>query len=381
MENRMLRLSRSIVGKAESQAVSKLIEEDGYLGMGQEVRLFEEEIAAYLGVDPWAVSCVNTGTSALHLAIESVLEPGSEILIPSLTFVASFQAALNANTVPVPCDVDVSSGLLDLEDAATRITPKTKAVMPVHYASNPALLATIYDFAQAHNLRVIEDAAHAFGCTFNNKKVGSFGDIVCFSFDGIKNITSGEGGAIVTADQEAGSRIKDARLLSVENDTEKRYSGGRSWDFDVKRRGWRFHMSNIMASIGRTQLTRLDNEFAPARRRLLALYRKNLAEQPGIALLDMDMSGIIPHIHPIRILNGKKPEIAAQLNAAGIPTGMHYKPNHLLSLFGAGKIKLPATEQLYAELLTLPLHPGVSEDDVNFICEILIKTLQTSEKF
>lgn len=380
MNKKNLRLSRSVVGKEEALAVSRVIEETGYLGMGTEVRLFEEEIAAYLGVEAWMVSCVNTGTAALHLSLESSVPEGSEVLIPSLTFVASFQAALEANLVPVACDVELETGLLSLEDAEKRITPKTRAIMPVHYASNPALLKNIYSFAAKHKLRVIEDAAHAFGCTFNGKKVGSFGDIICFSFDGIKNITSGEGGAIVTADREIAQRVKDARLLSVENDTEKRYQGGRSWDLDVKRRGWRYHMSNLMAAIGRTQLARLDSEFAPARRRIVQTYRNRLKGVPGLALLEMNMEGIVSHIHPVRILDGRKPEIARKLEEAGIPTGYHYKPNHLLTLFGGGSERLPNSEQLGEELLTIPLHPALNDEDIEFICGSLIAALGQKAK-
>ena len=182
MQKQLMRLSRSIVGPAEAKAVTGVLEGSGYLGMGEEVRLFEQEIAAYLGVNPEQVICVNTGTAALHLALEAVLPPQSEILIPSLTYVASFQAALAANCVPVACDVSLDSGLLNLDDAAKRITPKTRAVMPVHDASNPALLNTVYDFANEFNLRVIEDAAHCFGCTFNIKPVVCHGYLVCFIF-------------------------------------------------------------------------------------------------------------------------------------------------------------------------------------------------------
>ena len=365
----ILRLSRSIVGEAEAAAVSRVITQSGYLGMGDEVRLFEEEVAAYLGVPSERVMAVNTGTAALHLAMESALEPGSEVLIPSLTFVASFQAALDAGCVPVPCDIDPATGLLDLADAAKRITPATRAVMPVHYAGNPALLDTVYDFAAAHDLRVIEDAAHAFGSTHAGRKVGSFGDIVCFSFDGIKNITCGEGGAVITADQTAAQRVRDARLLSVENDTEKRYSGSRSWDFDVKRRGFRYHMSNLMAAIGRVQLTRLESEFIPARRRLVRIYHDRLKDDPGLALLSMDINAVVAHIYPTRLLNGRRAELTARLHEQGIPTGMHYKPNHLLTLFGEGRVKLPQAEALGRELTTLPLHPGLSDSDVHYICD------------
>ena len=376
MDKKKLRLARSIIGKEESLAVSRVIEKTGYLGMGDEVRLFEEEIAAYLGVEAWMVTCVNTGTAALHLALECSVPEGGEVLIPSLTFVASFQAALEANLVPVACDVELETGLLDLKDAEKRITPKTRAIMPVHYASNPALLENIYSFAAKHKLRVIEDAAHAFGCTFNGRKVGSFGDIVCFSFDGIKNITSGEGGAVVTADRDIARLVKDRPLLPGENDTEKRYQGGRSWDPDVKRRGWRYHMSNLMAAIGRTQLARLDNEFAPARRKIVQTYRNRLKGVPGLALLEMNMEGIISHIHPVRVLHGRKPEVALKLEEAGIPTGYHYKPNHLLTLFGGGNERLPNSEQLGEELLTVPLHPAVNDEDIEFICSSLIAALR-----
>lgn len=376
-----IRLSRSVVGEAEAAAVSKIIIEEGYLGMGAEVQRFEADIAAYLGVQPAQVISVNTGTAALHLAVQAAVPKGSEVLVPSLTFVASFQAIAAAGCVPVPCDVCQSTATIDLEDAARRISPRTKAIMPVHYASNPWQLEAVYAFAKQHGLRVIEDAAHAFGCSHKGRKIGSMGDIVCFSFDGIKNITSGEGGCIVSFDPEVTRLCSDARLLSVENDTEKRYTGGRSWDFDVHCQGYRYHMSNIMAAIGRVQLARLDGEFAPARRRLLAQYRAELANVPGVALLQLDAADdIVPHIYPVRVLHGHKDAVKTVLAAQGIPTGVHYKPNHLLTYFkdmlpqGA---PLPVTEQLYGELVTLPLHPAISEEEVSSICAALRKALES----
>ncbi|MEG2172274.1 MAG: DegT/DnrJ/EryC1/StrS family aminotransferase [Desulfovibrionaceae bacterium] len=374
-----IRLSRSVVGTAEAAAVTKIITEEGYLGMGAEVQRFEAELAAYLGVQPAQVITVNTGTAALHLAVQAAVPTGSEVLVPSLTFVASFQAIAAAGCVPVPCDVYANTATIDLEDAARRITPRTKAIMPVHYASNPWHLDAVYAFAARHKLRVIEDAAHAFGCAHQGHKIGSRGDIVCFSFDGIKNITSGEGGCIVSFDSEVARLCSDARLLSVENDTEKRYTGGRSWDFDVHCQGYRYHMSNIMAAIGRVQLSRLDAEFAPARRHLLHVYRTELANVAGLRLLELDSADdIVPHIHPVRVLHGRKDEVKARLAEQNIPTGVHYKPNHLLTYFkemlpqGA---PLPVTEQLYAELVTLPLHPAVTEQEVRMICAALRKAV------
>ncbi|MDP9047158.1 MAG: aminotransferase class I/II-fold pyridoxal phosphate-dependent enzyme, partial [Bacteroidota bacterium] len=198
----MIRLSKSVLNQLEADAVSRIILEDGYLGMGAEVGKFEAEIAQYLGVPASNVVCVNSGTSALHLAVEALVSFGEEVLVPSLTFLSSFQAISAARAVPVSCDVYEDTLTIDLEDAAKKITKNTRAIMPVHYASNPAKIDALYSFAARYNLRVIEDAAHAFGCSYQSRKIGSFGDVVCFSFDGIKNITSGEGGAIVTADKK-----------------------------------------------------------------------------------------------------------------------------------------------------------------------------------
>lgn len=376
MTKKNLRLSKSIIGQNEAIAVSKVLLEDGYLGMGAEVGRFEADIAAYLGVDKSHVVCVSTGTSALHLAVEALIEPGEEVLIPSLTFLSSYQAVSAARAIPVSCEVYEDSLTIDLEDAEKRITLKTKAIMSVHYASNPANVEKLYTFAKKFNLRVIEDAAHAFGCTYKGKKIGSFGDVICFSFDGIKNITSGEGGAIVTTDENVLNIVKDARLLSIEKDSDKRYTGQRSWDFDVKRQGYRYHMSNLFAAVGRVQLNRLDNEFAPKRQALLKKYRDLLSENSQIVMQVQDPNAnIIPHIFSLRVLNDKRTGLKEALEAANVPTGVHYKPNHLLTFYGGGKLKLPVTEKVYNEILTLPLHPELELSDVEEICLLITNYL------
>lgn len=372
MTTKNLRLSKSIIGQNEANAVTKVLLEDGYLGMGAEVGRFEADIAAYLGVDQAHVVCVSTGTSGLHLAVEALVNPGEEVLVPSFTFLSSYQAISAARAIPVSCDIYEDTLTIDIEDAISKITPNTKAIMPVHYASNPASLEKIYELARKYNLRVIEDAAHAFGCSFKSQKIGSFGDVVCFSFDGIKNITSGEGGAIVTSDPEVLAIVKDARLLSIEKDSEKRYSGNRSWDFDVKRQGYRYHMSNIFAAIGRVQLQRLDIEFSPRRRELVNTYRDLLANNPLIKMQGVaESSDIVPHIFVIRVLDGKREDLKNRLEEEKIPTGIHYKPNHLLSFYGNGCVKLPVTENVYNEILTLPLHPELEISDIEEICAII----------
>ncbi len=373
-----LRLSRSIVGEAEAEAVRRVLVEDGYLGIGAETRRFEEELAAWLGVERWQIITANTGTAALTLAVDSLLPDhhtgrrSPKILVPSLTFVASFQAITAAGCRPVACDVLPETGTIDLADAEKRLDGDVIAIMPVHYASNPWQIDEVYDFARRKGLRVIEDAAHAFGCRHQDKKIGSFGDLICFSFDGIKNITCGEGGCMVAFDRQCAARAADARLLSVEGDTQSRFAGTRTWDPDVKRQGWRFHLSNIMAAIGRVQLSRLDGEFIPARRALCDRYAQGLAGLADLRLLRTDPRDfIVPHILPVRIRNGRKDAFKAALAAQDIPTGVHYKPNHWLTFFRESwQLPLPACEQLFGELVTLPLHPGLSMEDVDEVCRI-----------
>jgi dTDP-4-amino-4,6-dideoxygalactose transaminase len=357
-----IRLSKSTVGELEARALAEVIA-DGRLGIGTFVEKFENGLAGFIGGNRQVV-CVNTGTSALHLALQGCgVGPGDEVLVPTLTYLASFQAISASGATPVACDVNPANCCLDPGDAAKRITARTRAIMPVHYASGQGDLEGVYALAQKRGLRVIEDAAHAFGCTWRDKRVGATGDIVCFSFDGIKNITSGEGGAVVTSDAEVAGRIRDSRLLGVEKDTEKRYAGERSWEFDVRQQGWRYHMSNLFAAIGRVQLRRFTEEFAPKRTHLAHRYESCFQGMDQIRTLGLNYGDIVPHIFPVLIDPTKRDEVREALKLKGIETGIHYKPNHLLSYYGGGAVRLPAAEELYTRLLTLPLHVDLTDAD------------------
>ena len=334
--------------------------------MGSDVQQFEEALSEFF-VRP--AVCVVNGTAAIHLALQSCgIGHGDEVLVPSLTYLASFQAISATGAKPVACDIDPETFLLDLSAAEKRITARTKAIMPVHYTGGVGDLDAVYNFGKKYNLRVVEDAAHAFGTTFLGKKIGSFGDIVCFSFDGIKNITSGEGGCIVTDDEEILQKIRDARLLGVEKDTDKRYSGGRSWDFDTNSQGWRYHMSNIMAAIGVEQLKRFS-EFAKKRQKLAKKYDELLNNHPTIHPVPRDYNTVVPHIYVVQIHGMKnRKHIQDELLAKGIQVGYHYQPNHWLSLYKKDKSPpLPVTDSVFPELMTLPLHPDLSENNVNFV--------------
>lgn len=374
----LIKLSKSIVGKEESDAVSRVLNEDGYLGMGSEVAKFEAEIGDYLGLEKSQIVCVSSGTAALHLAVEAIIsDEKNEIIVPSFTFLSSFQAISGARAIPVSCEIYEDTWTIDLEKAESLVTDRTCAIMPVHYASNPVNLEKLFQFAEKHKIRVIEDAAHAFGCIRNGVKIGAKGDIICFSFDGIKNITSGEGGAIVTRDPKILAVIKDTRLLGVEKDTERRYAGQRSWDFEVTRQGYRYHMSNIFAAIGRVQLSKLENEFKPKRKRLLSLYEKLLSTSDKIVMQRIESGNdIIPHICPVRILNGKRDALREYLNEKDIQTGIHYKPNHLLAIYKTEGEKFPITMKIYEDIISLPLHPELIENDIKTICNEILNFLK-----
>lgn len=365
LEKRNIRLSKCSVDQAEKEAVARVIDFE-YLGMGREVQAFEQELKSYLKTD-LEVICVNTGTAALHLAIEALeLAQDAEVLVPSITYLASFQAISAARAKPVACDVNPETFFIDLNDAQKRLTKKTKAIMPVHYGSHSEQMDEIYKFAQKHHLRVIEDAAHSMGCSRKNKKVGTSGDTLCFSLDGIKNMTSGEGGFVVTSDSEVARKIRDARLLGVERDTEKRFSNQRSWVFDVKRQGYRYHMSDIMAAIGRTQLQKLDR-FLEKRQKLAQMYAEKLSKISWLKVLNFNFSNLAPHIFVIKVVDKNRDFLMEFLNRKGIATGLHYYPNHLLTLYKT-EYNLPVSEYLLNQMMTLPLHVDLSEQDVEYVC-------------
>ena len=374
-KNHLIRLSKSVIGEEEKISICKVLDK-GYLGMGSFVKKFENELSNMLGRE---TICLTNGTAALQLALQGCdIGKGDEVLVQSITYLASFQSISATGAKPIACDIDLDSLTIDIEDAEKRITKRTKAIMPVHYAGDVGKYEEIYKFAKKYDLRVIEDAAHAFGTTYNNKFVGSFGDVVCFSFDGIKNITSGEGGCISSNDKNLMNSIKDLRLLGVEKDTEARFAEKRSWEFDVFNQGWRYHMSDIMAAIGISQLKKLAY-FSEKRQDLAKYYDFKFKDSKLIRSLKKDYSNVVPHIYPI-ILDTQinRNDFSQYLNDNNIQTGIHYQPNHLLTFFKDTKndlIPLKNTNSIYKRILTLPLHPDLEKEDIDYISK-LISTYQ-----
>lgn len=330
--------------------------------MGSTTQAFEAAIKSYIGARH--VIAVNSGTSALHIALDSLgLKPGDEVIVPSLTFVASIQAILAVGARPVFCDIRPDTLNMDSADVRQRVTPRTRVLMPVHYGGLACEMEEIVAIARQHDIRIVEDAAHAFGSTYRGRKIGTIGDVTCFSFDPIKNITCGEGGAVVTDDDSVAARLIPKRILGIDNDTWSRYRNERSWFYEVITPGYRYHLSNVNAAIGLQQLKRAE-AFRARKRAIVARYDAELAGLDGLAFLERNLDETFPFFYIVRVLGGRRDALMRSLKERGVGTGVHYIPNHLQPLFAEFRTELPATDRVAEEILTLPLYYEMTDADV-----------------
>ena len=379
MNKKIIKVSKSNISFKEVKASNQVVA-SGNLGMGLIVEKFEKKLRKFFNRK---TVCLNSGTAALHMALQACkIGHGDEVLVPSITYVASFQAITATGAKPIICDVNDYNLIISITDAKKRITKKTKAIMPVYFSGHSGEINEIYNFAKKNKIRVIEDAAHAFGTVYKKKKIGSFGDITCFSFDGIKNITTGEGGCVVTNDGKVIKKIKDARLLGVERDSNKRFLGQRSWDFDVKEQGWRYHMSDINASIGIAQLSRF-RVLALKRKKICRFYDNILKRNEKISFFKRDYGKEVPHIYVVKIKNLKQRKLLrADLLRYGIETGVHYLPNYKLTKFKVkNKKKYKNTKKIFKEILTLPLHPDIKQKDQKYIVNTINVLIKNKKYF
>ena len=253
--NEFIQMSKPYLDGCELKAVQKVLE-SGFIGYGNQVEQFEELLANYFNRK---VACVSSGTSAIFLALKALgIGAGDEVLVQSLTYIATYQAISATGALPVSCDISKNDLSIDLMDAKRKISSKTKAIIPVHYAGNATIMKELIEFAFQNKIRVVEDASHAFGSLINGKLIGSFGDITCFSFDPVKSITCGDGGAIVTNDDDVIKSVRKARLLGMEKRRQTTKFDRRSNAKSVDRLGWRYHMNNISAAIGITQFKKFE---------------------------------------------------------------------------------------------------------------------------
>jgi dTDP-4-amino-4,6-dideoxygalactose transaminase len=342
----------------------------GWLGMGAFTQQFENRIGEYLGLDGRYVVTTNTGTSALHIALVAAgIGPGDEVIVPSFNFVADMQAINAVGARPVFCDIRDHDLGIDVARAEELITERTRALMPLHFSGIVCDIDGVYRVAEKHSLRVIEDATHAFGSTHDGRRIGSFGDLTCFSFDPVKIITSIDGGAVVCNSIDEVAELHHARLLGIDKDTNERYKNQRAWDYDVLSHGFRYHMTNINASIGLSQLARVDG-FISSRQAICRLYNEAFADLDGIIVPRSDYRDVSPFIYVIRVRADWRLDLIAYLRSQGIATGIHFLPAHRFTYYrDARHGPMPVTDRVVEEVVTLPLHSHMPRELVERVID------------
>lgn len=361
----MIAISKPVTGPEEILAMQKVFE-SGWLGLGSTVFQFEEELKKYLGARN--VIAVNTGTSALHLALTAFgIGPGDEVIVPSITFAACVQVIVALGATPVFAESEEATLLLDIGDVEKRLTPKTKVVMPVHFCGSSCDMDRLMALARKNGFKVVEDAAHAFGSDYKGRKVGAQGDAVCFSFDPIKNITTGEGGAVVVSDDSVAEEVRRMRILGIDKDTWHRYKNTRTYFYEVVSPGYRYHMPNFCAAVGLEQLKKLPG-FIARRREIAGRYDAAFRGLSRITPLKVDLANAVPHIYIIRVNAARRDAFMEALKSRGVGTGLHYIANHIQPFFKKyARAPLPRAEHLWQEIVTLPLHCAMSDQDVETV--------------
>lgn len=343
-----------------------------WLSMGPVSMAFEKKFSEYLKSE-YAFGVAN-GTCALHLAhLAAGIGSGDEVIVPSLTFVATSNSILYCGAKPVFADIGSLSNLnISPDDILEKITPKTKALTIVHYAGYPCNMGAIMEIASDYNLVVIEDVAHAPGAVYNGKKCGSIGDIGCFSFFANKNLSTGEGGMITTDNKKYAAKFEKMRSHAMTSLTWTRHKG-HAHSYDVTGLGYNYRINEISSALGINQLEKLDKN-NKLRRDICERYHRYLSDKTEIIIPFMgQLDNSSCHIFPILISeNVDRRVVIEELRKRGVQSSIHYPPIHLFSYykekFGFVEGSLPITESVGKTELTLPLYPNLSEEDLKYVC-------------
>ena len=339
--------------------------EMGWLGMGSYVARFEEELAALVAGPDRHVVAVSTGHAALHLALlVAGVGPGDEVITPSFNNIADFQAIVATGATPVMCDVSDEDLCIDLEQAESLVTPRTRALIAMDYACSVCDHDAVEDLAERHGLRVVHDAAHSIGSRHRGRPVGSFSDMTMFSFDPVKTITSIDGGALVVRTAEELELLQEMRLVGMGQPSSLMYRNERAWTYDVRTIGYRYHLANLHAAIGLAQINKIGR-IGETRRRAARGLSARLRAVPQVRVPPGDFEDTTPFLYYVRVAADERQPLREHLTLHGIDTGIHWQPGHRFSLFRhAHRGPLEVTDRVADEILSLPLHSEMDEQTV-----------------
>jgi perosamine synthetase len=381
-----LNFSEPMLGDTEIASVVDCLR-SGWLTSGHRVKEFERDFAAYVG-SAHALA-VNSCTAALHLGLEAVgVKPGDEVITSPMTFTATAAVIEHLGARPVLVDCEPDSLNLDPSRLEAAITPRTRAILPVHFAGQACDMDAIMDIARGRGLAVVEDAAHALPTRHRGRMVGTLGDITCFSFYATKTITTGEGGMAVTDREDYAERMRLMHLHGMSHDAWKRYTKNGSWAYEILAAGFKYNLTDIAASIGIAQLTRAD-AFHTRRLQIARAYSAALSGLPGLRTpVAADECGHAWHLYVVQVvpdaLTIDRDEVIRRLVAMNIGVSVHFIPLHqhpyYREKYGFRPGDLPVASAASQRILTLPLYPKMTDDDVQDVIDAVRSVLKENER-
>ncbi len=359
---------------------------NGWITMGKKTVEFERKFGEYIGTKNSVA--VNSCTAALHLSLRVIgLKEGGEVIAPSTTFVATAEVVNYFNAKPVLVDIDQETHLIDVSKIEEKITKRTKAIIPVHFSGQPADMDEILEIAKRYNLYVIEDAAHALPASYKGRKIGTIGDLTCFSFYATKTLATGEGGMVTTENDEWADRIRVLRLHGISKDAWKRYSREGTWEYDVLENGYKYNMTDINAALGLAQLRKLEWMWKK-RREIAEKYNEAFKDLEEIILYkvkkDRETSW---HLYPLKLnleaLKISRNEFIERLKERGIGTSVHFIPLYRFSYYRRFGYKIedfPNSEWVFERVVSLPIFPGMTDEEVNYVIENVVEILKDARR-
>jgi len=362
----MIPVFRPSFGEEELEALREPFK-TGWIGLGPKTREFEQRFAEYIGTR-FAVA-VNSGTAALHLALKVVEIQETEVITTPMTFISTNHAILYNGGIPVFADIERDTLNIDVTEIKKHITAKTRAILVVHYGGHACDMDPMLAMAKEAKIHVVEDAAHGCGGEYKGRKLGSLGDLGCFSFHAVKNLSTGEGGMITTDDPQLYERLLKLRWMGISKDTWSREEKDEkySWYYNVEEVGFKYHMNDIPAAIGLVQLKKLE-KMNRRRREITERYNKGLK-----GLKWLETPAVKPYAksshHNYVIKVEKRDQLNIYLQQEGISTGVHYIPNNHYEMYRPFRGETPISDSVWKKLLTLPLFPDLKDEEVDLVVE------------